>query len=148
MSRVHPNPSSPLPSLAVGVGVGIFIWRDGKFLMFRRKGAHASNTYTLPGGHIEFGESWAETTAREAKEEVGVKLKNIRFVAATNDIMPADNKHYVSIWMEADWASGEPRILEPHKADTLSWQTFHDLPSPLFEPNWTNLRVVRPDLFV
>jgi len=115
--------------------------------MFRRKGSHGDGTYTAPGGHVEFGESWVETAAREAEEEVGVTLKNIRFMAVTNDIMPNDNKHYISIWMEADLASGEPQNLEPHKADKLGWYTFHDLPAPLFEPHWTNLRAARPDLF-
>jgi 8-oxo-dGTP diphosphatase len=131
----------------LGVGLAIFIWRDGKFLTLRRKGAHASNTYSVPGGHIEFGETWEETAIRETEEEVGLKIKNIRFMAATNDIMPNDGKHYVSIWMEADWESGEPTIMEPHKADTLEWHTFRDLPSPLFEPCWANLRAARPDLF-
>jgi len=147
MSQAQPSPSSPNPSPTVGVGLAVFIWHEGKFLMLRRKGAHGSNTFSVPGGHIEFGESWAETAAREAKEEVGVTLKNIRFMAVTNDIMPNDNKHYISIWMEADLAGGEPQNLEPHKADMLGWYTFQNLPSPLFEPCWINLRAARPDLF-
>ena len=131
----------------VGVGLAVFIWRDGKFIMTRRKGSHASGTRSVPGGHIEFGESWAETAAREANEEVGVTIKNVRYVATTNDIMPADGKHYVSIWVEADWAGGEPQVMEPDKLEQVEWRSFDDLPSPLFEPCWTNLRAARPDLF-
>lgn len=131
----------------VGVGLAVFIWRNGKFITMRRKGSHGSNTYSVPGGHVEFGESWAETAAREAEEEIGVKIKNIRYLATTNDIMPQDNKHYISIWVEADWDSGEPQIMEPDKIEQLEWRTFQDLPSPLFEPCWTNLRAARPDLF-
>lgn len=131
----------------VGVGLAVFIWRDGKFIMSRRKGSHGSGTHSVPGGHIEFGESWAETAAREAAEEVGVTITNVRYIATTNDIMTADGKHYVSIWVEADWTGGEPQIMEPDKVEQIEWRDFHDLPSPLFEPCWTNLRTVRPDLF-
>ena len=133
-------------SLRPGVGLAVFIWKDSKFLMMRRKGAHGSGSISVPGGHIEFGESWADTAAREALEEVDVTIDNVRYVATTNDVMPADNKHYISIWVEADWVSGEPRIMEPDRADSLSWHTFSDLPDGLFEPCWTNLRSMRPDL--
>jgi 8-oxo-dGTP diphosphatase len=129
------------------VGVAVFIWRDGKFLMYRRKGSHGSGTMSVPGGHLEFGESWAECAARETLEEVGCHIKNITFLAATNDVMPDENKHYVSIWMTADWDSGEPTIMEPDKVEELSWHTFQDLPDNLFEPCWTNLRKTKPELF-
>ncbi len=131
----------------VGAGLAIFIWRDDKFIMMRRKGSHGAGTYSVPGGHIEFGESWADTAAREAMEEVGAAIKNIRHLATTNDIMPADDKHYISIWVEADWDSGEPQLMEPDKVEKLEWHTFQDLPQPLFEPCWTNLRLAKPELF-
>jgi len=125
----------------------VFIWRNGKFLMYRRKGSHGSGTISVPGGHLEFGESWEECAARETLEEVGCHIKNIRFLAATNDIMESDAKHYISIWMNADWASGEPAIMEPDKVEELGWYTFQDLPKNLFEPCWQNLRKAKPELF-
>jgi 8-oxo-dGTP diphosphatase len=145
VSAAHPVTTASLP--VVQAGLAVFIWRDGKFLMFRRKGSHASGTWSIPGGHIEFGESWDETAAREAYEETGVTLKNIRYFITTNDIMPNDNKHYITIWMEAELDKGEPQNMEPHKADRLEWHTFHDMPQPLFEPCWSNLRALRPELF-
>jgi 8-oxo-dGTP diphosphatase len=130
------------------VGTAVFIWRDGKFLMYRRRGSHASGKVSVPGGHLEFGESWEDCVAREALEEVGVTIKNIRFLAVTNDILKDDDKHYISVWMTADWASGKPRIMEPDKVEELSWHTFQDLPDNLFEPCWSNLRAAKPELFV
>lgn len=129
------------------VGVACFVWKDGKFLMGKRRGAHADGTWSIPGGHLELGESWEEAAAREVLEETGMKIKNIRFVAATNDIMSGEQKHYVSIWMEADWESGKPIITEPDKLIEHSWKTFKTLPTPLFEPCWQNLRSKRPELF-
>ena len=129
------------------VGVGVFIWKDGKFLMGKRKGSHGADTWSIPGGHLEFGESWEDTAKREALEETGLTVDNVRFVALTNDLFPSDDKHYITIWVECDWLAGEPTITEPDKWVEQRWETFKTLPSPLFEPCWQNLRQARPDLF-
>lgn len=130
-----------------GVGVAVFIWKDGKFLMGGRRGAHGDGTWSIPGGHLEMNESWEDCAKREAMEETGLKIKNVRFLAITNDVMENEGKHYISIWMQADWESGEPTILEPEKWVDQQWRTFQTLPSPLFEPCWQNLQKTLPDLF-
>lgn len=129
------------------VGVAVLIWRGGKALLYERRGSHGHGTWSIPGGHLEFGESWEACAIREVKEEVGIEIKNVRFLAATNDIFTAEGKHYVSIWMEAEWASGEPVSMEPDKVVGIAWRPLTDLPSPLFEPCWQNLRLVKPELF-
>ena len=129
------------------IGIGVFVWKDGKFLMGLRIGAHGSNTWSIPGGHLEYGESWEEGAAREAQEETGMKIGNIRFTALTNDIFKKDDKHSVTIWVESDWISSEAQIMEPDKLIQFKWLDFKSLPSPLFEPCWKNLKAERPDLF-
>ena len=129
------------------VGVGCFVWRDGKFLMGKRLGAHGEGTWTVPGGHLEFGESWEDCAKREVLEETGMKITNLRLLAVTNDVFEAEQKHYVTILLEADWLANEPTITEPDKYVEQNWRDFGSLPSPLFEPIWQNLRRSRPDLF-
>lgn len=129
------------------VGVGVFIWKDGKFIMGQRLGSHGAETWSLPGGHLEFGETWQDAAVREALEETGLKVDNPRFLALTNDIFELDQKHYVTIWVETDWVSGVERISEPDKFVEQSWKTFKNLPRPLFEPCWQNLRIAKPELF-
>lgn len=129
------------------IGVACFVWKDGKFLMAKRKGSHGSDKWSVPGGHLEYGETWAEAAKREVKEETGMEVKNLRFKAVTNDIMSSDNKHYISIWIESDWDSGEPSIIEPDKCTEIGWYDFSNLPEPLFEPCWQNLRASNPELF-
>jgi 8-oxo-dGTP diphosphatase len=116
------------------VGVGVFVWKNGKFLMGQRLGSHGANTWSVPGGHLEYGESWEQCAKREVLEETGMLVENGRFIAATNDLFPKDGKHYVTIWVECDWLSGEPEITEPDKWINQEWQNFLTLPSPLFEP--------------
>ncbi|MEN9912861.1 MAG: hypothetical protein RLY66_269 [Candidatus Parcubacteria bacterium] len=120
------------------VGVAVFIFRDGKFLMCKRKGSHGEGSWSLPGGHLEYGESFMDTARRETLEETGVSVENIRFGAVTNDIFESENKHYVTVWMLSDYSSGEPTILEPHKCTDQAWFDFNSLPEPLFLP-WKQL---------
>jgi 8-oxo-dGTP diphosphatase len=128
------------------IGVGVFVWKDGKFIMGQRQGAHGAGSWSIPGGHLEFGESWEECARRETKEETGLDIKNVRFLAATNDIFPEEKKHYVTIWVESDWAGGEATITEPDKFVGLAWRDFESLPEPLFL-TWNQLKLARPELF-
>lgn len=120
------------------VGIGVFIFKEGKFLMGQRRGSHGEGSWTVPGGHLEFGETWEETAIREVKEETGLEIKNIRFGAVTNDYFSIENKHYVTIWMLSDWSGGEPTVLEPDKYIEQDWFDFEHLPNPLFLP-WEQL---------
>lgn len=122
----------------VRVGVGVFIFKDGKFLMQQRQGAHGAGTWSVPGGHLEFGESFEETARREVLEETGLEITNVRFGAVTNDNFVEEGKHYVTVWMISDWKNGEPRITEPDKCLKQEWRSFDNLPSPLFLP-WNQL---------
>lgn len=128
------------------VGVAVFIWKNGKFLIGKRLGTHGKQTWSIPGGHLELGESWSDCAQRETREECGLEITNIRFLAVTNDIF-GSGKHYISIWMEADWLSGEVQILEPDTWAENRWIDIADLPDPLFEPCWRNLRAAKPELF-
>lgn len=129
------------------VGVGVLVWRHNKIILYKRHGSHGQDTWSIPGGHLEFSESWEECAKRETFEEFGVTIKNVRFLAVTNDIFPEDGKHYVSIWMEADLDEGEPRSMEPDKITDVGWYSLKALPSPMMEPCWTNLRKLKPELF-
>jgi len=116
------------------VGVGVFVLNDGKFLMQKRKGKHGDGTWSLPGGHLEFGESVEDCARREIMEEMGVKIKNLRYGPFTNDIFNKEGKHYVTLFVVAEYESGEPEVREPETTEDLGWFDMGDLPNPLFLP--------------
>lgn len=120
------------------VGVGVFIFKDGTFLMGQRRNAHGDGTWSIPGGHLEFGETFEDTAKREVLEETGLVIKNVRFGAVTNDYFESEEKHYVTIWMLSDWESGVEQITEPDKFVKMQWRNFDALPDPLFLP-WQQL---------
>lgn len=122
----------------VRVGVGVFVYKDGQFAMLKRQGSHGEGSWSIPGGHLEFGESFEQTAAREVAEETGIEITNIRFGAVTNDVFEPENKHYVTIWILSDWKSGKLQNLEPEKCTEVAWRSFESLPEPLFLP-WSQL---------
>ena len=122
------------------VGVGVFIMKNGKFLMGQRRGSHGEGSWSIPGGHLEFGETPEQTAIRETQEETGLTIENVRFAAVTNDLFKDDNKHYVTLWMMSDWKEGEPTITEPDKFVDQIWCDFDSLPENLFLP-WNQLKV-------
>lgn len=127
-----------MDSKVARVGIGVFVFKDGKFLMGQRRGAHGAGHWSIPGGHLEFGETFEETATREVLEETGVNITNVRFGAVTNDHFKEEDKHYVTVWMLSDWKSGKERITEPDKFVEMRWRDFDTLPEPLFLP-WKQL---------
>ena len=103
------------------VGVGVCITKGTKVLLGQRLNAHGHGTWCFPGGHLEFGETWEVCAIRETQEETGIEITDIGFLAATNDIFETEDKHYVTIYMKAEWMSGDPQVLEPNKMVKWDW---------------------------
>jgi len=68
----------------------------------------------LPGGHLEMYESWEECAIREVKEETDLDVKRASFLHVTNDLMAAEKKHYITIFMAAE-ISNEIKIRKNRK---------------------------------
>lgn len=71
---------------------GAVIEKDGKLLLVKRGNEPFKDYWTLPGGHIDFGETAKEAVVREVKEETGLDLKPI-FLAYRDEIYPDINWH-------------------------------------------------------
>ncbi len=116
------------------VGVGVIVRRDGEILQIQRQGSHGAGSWSVPGGHIDFGESVEECAAREVLEETGVVIRNARFLGYTNDVFREEGKHYVTMWVEAEYAYGEPTITSPRETAFVGWVPTSKLPTPRFIP--------------
>ena len=118
----------------VRVGVAVIIKRAGKVLLGQRIGSHGANTWSFPGGHLEFFETVEETARREVLEETGLTIGDIKKLTFTNDMFENENKHYVTLFVLADYVEGEAKIMEPNKCLGWSWHEWNKLPEPLFLP--------------
>lgn len=116
------------------VGVGVIITRDQQVLLLRRRNVHGAETWSTPGGHLDFGESPEQCAQREVKEETGLDIDTVAFRAITNDVFAAEGRHYITIWMEGRYSGGEPILAAPCEASEIDWFPWDALPQPLFLP--------------
>ena len=121
------------------IGVAIIIPVDGKILVGKRAGGVGPGSWSVPGGHLEFGETFEQCARREAREEIGVELDEVRYLHVTNDLMPQFDEHSVTIWMLATRFTGEVVNASPREHERWEWHRLSDVPEPLF-PSLANLR--------
>ncbi|KAF2180614.1 hypothetical protein K469DRAFT_714615 [Zopfia rhizophila CBS 207.26] len=111
------------------VGVAAVIHdKAGKIVIGTRTGSHGAGTMQFPGGHLEYGESFAECAKREVLEETGLEVGDIRFLVTTNDVFEDEGKHYVTVFMTCvvEGDKNKPEAMEPHKCarwDWVAWST-------------------------
>ena len=134
------------------VGVAVLVTSPdhaGKVLVGERKGSHGAGCFALPGGHLEAGEPWAECAVRELEEETGLVAAartaapqsvcayaggaaasgaTCTFVAVTNDPMPADDLHYVTLFVSVAVEAGATAVnAEPDKCAGWQWMTLAEI---------------------
>ena len=114
------------------VGVGVFIKKDGKYLLGKRMGSHGAGEYSLPGGHLEHMETLEDCAANEVFEETGLQISNPRVLTAIEAMFPEEDLHYVTVFVVADYHSGELENREPEKCEGWDWYTPEEFPVPLF----------------
>ena len=115
------------------VGVGVFIIRDDKFIMGKRKGSHGEGEYSLPGGHLEMFETFEACCLREVMEETNLTIRGVEPLDFVNNFFRSDGKHYVTLFFTAILDDGvEPELTEPDKCVGWEWFKFDDLPKDMF----------------
>jgi len=119
----------------VRVGVAILIFNDdGDLLLGKRKASHGAGTWSVPGGHIDFGETPEEACIREVREETGLNLKYVSVLQEFpfNSAMFPEGKQYVTLWFRTEYEGGEIIAMEPDKCEEWKFCDTENLPTPLF----------------
>jgi 8-oxo-dGTP diphosphatase len=116
------------------VGIGVLVVKAGRVLLGERIGAHGAHTWAPPGGHLEFGESVDACARREVLEETGLVIGTLHAGPYTTDVFARERKHYVTLFLTATLADGEPVVREPAKCARWGWYLWSALPAPLFLP--------------
>lgn len=101
----------------------IVLIRRGDQLLLIRKPEWAEGRYSLVAGFLDVGESLEECAIREAREETGVTIKNVRYVASQAWPFPAQ----LMVGFIAEYASGDITVDGKEIADAR-WFKLDNLP--------------------
>jgi 8-oxo-dGTP diphosphatase len=128
-----------MTQIHVGVQAVVTARRDRTALLLgKRRGVFGDGQWALPGGHLEFGESFEEAVKRELEEEVGIKAAAIEYLSSINTAYTANapGTHYVQIGMQVMDYKGEPENKEPDRCSELRWFSLDEpMPKPIFAPS-------------
>jgi len=107
----------------------------GKMLL--AKSSKWKNRFTLPGGHIELGESIEEALKREVKEETGLEIQSVRFLNLQEAIYSEEfhePKHFIFLDFLCETQTTEVKVdteelqefiwVEPTKALEMDVDSF------------------------
>jgi NAD+ diphosphatase len=84
----------------------VSIRREGKILLAQGKPQRARQMFSTLAGFVESGEKLEEAVHREVFEEVGIKVKNLRYFAS----QPWPFPHSLMVGFLADFDSGEIKV--------------------------------------
>lgn len=108
----------------------LILMRDNKILLLRRfNTGYEDGNYSVVAGHLDGNETFIRAMVREAKEEAGIDIKpdDLEIVHVMHRKAP--NEERIDFFIKANRWEGEPKIMEPHKCDDLSWFELDNLPN-------------------
>src|SRR6266568_8038384 len=89
------------------LGCAGLIRRGDQVLLGKRNKEPNRGLWVLPGGGVEFCETFAQTLERELLEEAGIGVK-VRDVFKTYELINPPDEHRVIVYLIADHRTGEP----------------------------------------
>jgi 8-oxo-dGTP diphosphatase len=116
--------------IAPRAAVSAAIFRRGRVLLVRRRLPPSPDLWSLPGGHIEPGETALGAVHRELREETGISARILE-IAGIKDVIHRNDSgvlifHRVVIVFCGEWLSGDPVAGDDaaaagwHEADALA----------------------------
>jgi 8-oxo-dGTP pyrophosphatase MutT (NUDIX family) len=104
--------------------VHLILRRENQLLLLQRLNTgYEDGKWSLPAGHIEYGESATAAALRESMEELGITIHpdQLRFVLVMHKKDPVDGEERIDFFFECSGWSGVAENREPEKAYQLQW---------------------------
>lgn len=118
------------------LGASACVWRDGKVLLIERA-KPPFGMWSLPGGHVEPGETVAAAAQRELAEETGLSAQLPHFVGLYDIIRHDAAGMLVAHYAVACYAglAGDGEAIAGGDAKAVAWTDPGDLPRFRLAPN-------------
>ncbi len=129
-----PDKKPKVVNVSPAIGVGVLIWKNKKLLLGKRINKDKSYCWQFPGGYLEDNESIVECARREVLEETSLQIKQLRHLGFTDKPFEMNQQQYITLFVSAEYESGEAKVLEPDKCESWQWFCPANLPNPLFLP--------------
>ncbi len=117
------------------VGIGVILENsNNEILIGKRKGSHAP-LFSIPGGHLELGETFEEAAIKEVFEETGLQISDPKVISVTNNLRTYqhENKHYISVILYSNKYTGVLEVKENDKCEFWAWYSPNNIPNPHFD---------------
>lgn len=126
----------------VGAGLGVILISNGKILLGKRhldpdkadSVFKSAGEWCLPGGKLDFGETFEEGAIREVQEETGITIKNPKVISVHN--FKNQYAHFMTVGLIAQEWKGEARVMEPDEITEWKWFSLKKLPYPRYFPSF------------
>ncbi len=126
----------------VGAGIGVILIRRGKILLGKRhsdpdkadSAFRSAGEWCLPGGKLDFGETFEEGAIREVKEETGITIINPKVTSVHN--FKNIHAHFMTVGLLATQWKGEAKVMEPDEITEWQWFDLKKLPFPRYFPSF------------
>lgn len=115
------------------IGVACIIKKSNQVLVGKRCNSLGEGCWAFPGGHLEPGETPFNCALRETFEETGLRVVEPKVLTWTFGTFEEKKSHYVTLFVETDYAGGEASAMEPDKCEAWIWCNKDSLPFPLFD---------------
>jgi 8-oxo-dGTP diphosphatase len=116
------------------IDVHVLLIRDAELLLTKRRGGPWDGLWHLPSGKLDAGEDIFSAAAREAEEEVGVRINPADLEPVhTIHVTGSGSEPRIGHFFAATRWIGEPTNREPDKCHGLGWFDFHRLPVDIIE---------------
>ena len=128
----------------IGTGVGVMILNEKNQLLLGLRNddekkadteLHLEGTWTMPGGKIEYGETFEQAGIREVEEETSLKIEERDITPICVQTDKNEYAHFVTIGLLAKKFSGEVKTMEPDEIVEWKWFDLNDLPMNMYFPS-------------
>jgi 8-oxo-dGTP diphosphatase len=126
----------------IGAGIGVILIRNGKILLGKRhpdpykadSAFRSAGEWCLPGGKLDYGETFEQGAIREVKEETGITIYDPKVISVHNH--KNEYAHFVTVGLIAKKWKGQASVTEPDEITEWQWFSLKKLPYPRYFPSF------------